>query len=148
MSGPDPADGDDIRREAARWLAVAADDRRIAEACLGLDPPALGGSAYHCQQAAEKIVKGLLVAAAIPFRKTHDMVELADLALVPYPELRTLLDAIRRFTLWGVAYRYPALEDIPEPMPGEADLRSAIAIISALAERLRSLASSEGRAQP
>ncbi len=60
MSGRDPADGDDIRREAARWLAVAADDRRIAEACLGLDPPALGGSAYHCQQAAEKIVKGLL----------------------------------------------------------------------------------------
>src|SRR5258708_30663542 len=89
-----------------------------------------------------------LVAAAIPFRKTHDMVELADLALVPYPELRTLLDAIRRFTLWGVAYRDPPLEASPEPMPGEADLRSAIATISALAERLRSLAPSDGGAQP
>jgi hypothetical protein len=72
------------------------------------------------------------------------MAELADLARVPYPQLQSLLDAIRGVTLWGVAYRYPALEDIAEPIPDEADLRSAIAIILALADRLRALASCDG----
>src|SRR5260221_1846076 len=55
MSGPDPDDDDDeyARREAGRWLAVAAEDRRGR---LPLDPPALGGSAYPCGQAAKKTV--------------------------------------------------------------------------------------------
>jgi hypothetical protein len=44
---------------------------------LSLNPPALGEAAYHCQQAAEKLVKDLLVAAAVAFRKTHDIDERA-----------------------------------------------------------------------
>jgi hypothetical protein len=45
------------RREAAGWLAIAREDVRVAQACLLLAPPALGVAAYHCQQAAEKLVK-------------------------------------------------------------------------------------------
>jgi HEPN domain-containing protein len=50
------------RHEAAGWLVIAREDVRVAQACLMLDPPALGVAAYHCQQAAEKLAKGLLVA--------------------------------------------------------------------------------------
>jgi hypothetical protein len=49
--------GDDVferRREAASWLAIAREDVRVAQACLSLDPPAVGVAAYHCQKAAEK----------------------------------------------------------------------------------------------
>ena len=128
------------RREAARWLAVAREDVRVARACLSLDPPAEGVSAYHCQQAAEKLIKGLLVVASTPFRKTHDMDELTDLANLSYPECRDLLDAVRALTVWGFAYRYPGTEDIPEPVPGEADLRRTIDLIERLGERLQAAA--------
>src|SRR5205807_2517939 len=69
------------RREAARWLVIVDEDVRVAIACLRMDDPAPGSAAYHCQQAAEKVVKGLLVVARITFTRTHDLDELVDLAL-------------------------------------------------------------------
>ena len=81
---------------------IACEDIRVARACVALNPPALGVAAYHCQQAAEKLAKGLLVAAGVPFRKTHDIDELADLMASNYPECRDLLDTIRPLTVWGL----------------------------------------------
>ena len=126
----------DRRREAAGWLVVAREDLRVAHACLALSPPALGVAAYHCQQAAEKLAKGLLVAAGVAFRKPHDIDELADLAASKYPECRDLLNTARPLTVWGVAYRYPAAEDIPEPIPDRAELHQMIGTIEQLAQRL------------
>jgi HEPN domain-containing protein len=124
-------------REAAGWLAIAREDVRVVQACLALDPPARGVAAYHCQQAAEKLVKGLLVAAAVPFRKTHDMDELADQAASRYPDCPDLLDAVRPLTVWGFAYRYPGIEDISEPVPDEPELRRILGVLERLAEQLR-----------
>ena len=76
MSGSDQDFDDDRRREAGRWLTVAAADMRAVRLCLDADEPMFGIAAYHCQQAAEKVVKGMLVVAGIPFAKTHDMVKL------------------------------------------------------------------------
>jgi HEPN domain-containing protein len=134
MNGDDAAER---RREAAGWLAIAREDVRVARACLALDPPARGMAAYHCQQAAEKLVKGLLAAAGVAFRRTHDLDELADLAAQHHSGARDLLNAVRPLTVWGVAYRYPTMEDIPEPLPDDAEVRQAIAIVTDLAERLR-----------
>jgi HEPN domain-containing protein len=124
------------RREAAGWLVVAREDVRVARACLALNPPALGVAAYHSQQAAEKLAKGLLVVAGVAFRRTHDIDELADLAASNYPECGDLLNQIRPLTVWGIAYRYPATEDIPEPVPDSAELHHTIGIIEQLARRL------------
>jgi hypothetical protein len=62
MIGPDP-----IARwhRVEAWLRHAEDDARIGLGCLRLDPPARGGAAYHCQQAAEKLLKGFLVQAGL-----------------------------------------------------------------------------------
>jgi HEPN domain-containing protein len=134
MNGDETAEQ---RHEAAGWLAIAREDVRVAGACLALHPPAFGMAAYHCQQAAEKLTKGLLVAAGVAFRKTHDLNELAELAAVHYPTARQVLDVIRPFTVWGFAYRYPTMEDNPEPVPGDADLSRALDIVADLAERLQ-----------
>ena len=77
------------RREAARWLAIAEEDLRVSRGCLKLEIPAPGSAAYHCQQAAEKVVKGLLVIAGAAFTRTHDMDELVDLALAHYPDQKS-----------------------------------------------------------
>ena len=54
----------------------ANDDLRGAEIDLAAAPPLLGDAAFHCQQAAEKALKGLLTWHDREFRKTHDLVEL------------------------------------------------------------------------
>ena len=68
MSAAD--DGRARRDEARRWLAVADEDLGAAEALLAVEPPRPKSAAYHCQQAIEKLVKGLLVLAGVTFRKT------------------------------------------------------------------------------
>ena len=108
MSDIDPAKQ---RDELKAWLARADEDLAAIRACLDARPPVIGVAAYHCQQAAEKLIKGLLVLAAIPFRKTHDLDELSHLAVPAYPDAEPLLAHLRVRTYWGFAFRYP--------MPGE-----------------------------
>ena len=121
------------------WIRHAGDDVRIARGCLGLDPPAFGGAAYHCQQAAEKLLKGFLVEAGIDFRRTHDLDALAESVLSRFPAHRQLLTPLGAWTAWGVAYRYPG-EDEPEPEPSVEELRAALDVIAQLDAALRSYA--------
>jgi HEPN domain-containing protein len=143
MSGSDPDLSDDRRREAGRWLTVAIADLRVVRLCLDASEPMLGIAAYHCQQAAEKVVKGMLVMAGVPFAKTHDMSRLGDLAAQHYPQQREVLLELGQLTVWGHAYRYPGLEDAPEPEPEPDDLLAALAAIGQLADHLRDLADRE-----
>jgi len=103
--------------EAGTWWAHAAEDIRVARACLALSPPSSGNAAYHCQQAAEKALKGLLIAAGTGFRKVHDLDELADVACPLYPTLTPDIDQCRPLTSWATEYRYPpADESVPPPV--------------------------------
>jgi hypothetical protein len=61
---------------AADWLAVVDDDLRQVVNNLYGPMPSLIGAAYHCQQAAEKLVKAVLVEASTAFPKTHDIAAL------------------------------------------------------------------------
>jgi hypothetical protein len=72
---------------------------------LEASEPLPGIAAYHCQQAAEKVVKCMLVMAGIPFAKTHDMARLGDLAASSYADCRHLLAEMGQLTVWGYAYR-------------------------------------------
>ena len=123
MSGGDAAERRAERRaEAGRWLAIADQDIAAAWLCLGAALPAV--AAYHCQQAAEKIAKALLVAAAAPFPKTHDLAAINALASPAYPALAPLLAALEPITVWGLAYRYPPEEEsAAAPLPAEIELR-------------------------
>lgn len=63
--------------EVKSWLKKAADDLRGADLDLAATPPFLEDALFHCQQAAEKSMKGFLAAHDRIFRKTHDLDELA-----------------------------------------------------------------------
>ena len=136
MTGPDPVTR---WRRVEGWIRHAGDDARIARGCLGLDSPALGGAAYHCQQAAEKLLKGFMVSAGIDFRKTHDLDALGQTLLPHFPMLQPLLATMGSWTSWGVAYRYPG-EDGPEPEPSAEELSGALEAIIQLDTALRSFA--------
>ena len=131
MSGPDEA----LRwEEAEAWLSAARLDRDAAIACLAATPPLAQPAAFHCQQAAEKLVKGFLVLAARPFRKTHDMAELIDALAPADPEIASGISEMQDWTRWAIAARYPQPGGVPEPEPSADELRHAIAAIDALAQ--------------
>jgi HEPN domain-containing protein len=133
MSAPDRPVGPENRREARRWLAIVAEDIDVADAAVRLSVPRPGASAFHLQQAAEKLFKSLLVLAGEPFRRTHDLADLAARLMPLYPQFAGTFDALRHLTIWGVAYRYPALEDEPEPLPGVLELERYAELLRAFA---------------
>jgi HEPN domain-containing protein len=90
-------------------------------------------SAYHVQQAAEKLIKALLVLAGEPFRRTHDLDDLASRLLPVYPRFARQADAVRHLSVWGIAYRYPGLEDAPEPLPEIEELQRMIVMLTEFA---------------
>ena len=71
---------------------------------------------FHAQQAAEKLLKALLMAQNIPYRKTHDLRELIDLIRdhdIQFPE--SLME-IRTLSPFAVEFRYdylPTEEELP-----------------------------------
>lgn len=113
--------------EAKRWLKIAVDDRDVAQLCLDADEPKLGGGAYHCQQVAEKLMKGLLVLTDDPFPKAHALQALGVAVRGRYPHCADLIDATLAWTTWGFVYRYSGPEDYDEPAPEE--LPRAIGVI-------------------
>ncbi len=98
---------------------------------------------FHCQQAAEKLLKGFLVRAGADFRKTHDLDALVQSVLVHFPSLEPLLTPMRTWTAWSVAYRYPG-ESGPQPEPSADEMSQALDAIERLDMALRLLAPTSG----
>ncbi|CAN5642513.1 hypothetical protein BH23CHL8_BH23CHL8_23720 [soil metagenome] len=89
---------DERSQEVGEWLARARQDIRAVGVDLAADPPLLADAAFHCQQAVEKALKGLLASHGHPFRSTHDIGELALACLEHEPSLETLLRSAAPFT--------------------------------------------------
>ena len=117
---------DPVRVENARaWVQKARTDLARVERILSAQPPDLEDALFHCQQAAEKALKGFLTWHDEPFRKTHDLDTLAKQCSQIDPTLSPLLDQADRLTQYAWLYRYPA--DLPEPTEREAAKAFALA---------------------
>ena len=135
-NAPDPAE---IWIEVLGWIKVATSDMRAARVCLSADPPLCDIAAYHCQQASEKLLKGFLVRANRDFGKTHNLGKLADAVVIAFPHVDRLVEPLRDWTLWSVAYRYPGMEQ-EEPEPSLDGLYIALRAIETVRSGLLSLA--------
>jgi HEPN domain-containing protein len=63
----------ELLAETRAWFAKAADDLRAAVALAAISPPLFDEAVFHCQQAAEKALKGFLTWNGRAFRKTHNL---------------------------------------------------------------------------
>jgi HEPN domain-containing protein len=98
---------DAVRDEVRRWLQKSRHDLASARK-LAADPePYLDTAIYHCQQAAEKAVKGWLTCYAIRFDKTHDVRDLIAQAAETDPRFTLWLEAGQMLTPYASAFRYP-----------------------------------------
>ena len=137
MSGPtDPRQWS----EARRWLVRADEDLRAAEALSALDPPSLETAAFHCQQAAEKMAKAVLIAHRQPPPHLHDVEELGRRIRALHPVVGDAFAALGGLTRWYVSGRYPdaGLEDVPTAAEVGAVLKS----LGELRRQIESLAPS------
>ncbi|MBM4045352.1 MAG: HEPN domain-containing protein [Planctomycetes bacterium] len=118
------------------WLLKAAEDLAAARK-LAADPdPLLGSAIYHCQQAAEKAVKGFLVYHDEAFEKTHDIESLITLAVRherAFELWRATGDGLTRY---ATIHRYPAVIEPPEREEFEEAFKAAEGIYAFALSRL------------
>lgn len=93
------------------WFHKAENDLLSAQNNLAAKVTPTDAVCFHCQQAAEKFLKGFLAWHGQPFGKTHDLESLvADCAEVN-PDLIELRNDANMLTDFAVEVRYP---DVPE----------------------------------
>ena len=100
--------------EALRWLAIAGQDFKAVRNNIHGPDPAFDIAAYHCQQAAEKIVKAALITREIDPPRWHDIDSLITLLDAQDP-LSAPLAPLAGLTPYGIAFRYPVPD--PEALP-------------------------------
>jgi HEPN domain-containing protein len=120
--------------EAKPWFTKAAQDLRAAEVLMSANPPLPGEAAYHCQQAAEKALKGYLAWHDVPFGKTHDLAAIGTLCASREPDLESLCRRADRLTVFAWAFRYPG---DPED-PTQEDVEEAIGLAREVFETMLS----------
>jgi HEPN domain-containing protein len=110
--------------DAADWVASADIDLDAARRCLA-EPPNEAAAAYHCQQAAEKLIKAVLVVLRIAYprgRSGHD----PGLAAAQIPsghKLRKAAEAFDAIADWSISFRYPADDPLQaEPLPESSEI--------------------------
>lgn len=129
MSGlsPDPVG------EARRWLGEAAEELAVAEVLAGDTRLPARAACFHAHLAAEKALKGLLIARAVVVKRSHDLAYLRGL-LDPVDSDRFDVDDLAALNPWTIEGRYPA--DLADSAAGEVKaLVDAARRVVALVER-------------
>ena len=87
---------------SSEWLDLAEMDLGAAEYLLGMRPVPVEIICYHCEQAAEKMLKGTLAQFGMEPPKTHDLIQLCKLCMERDPQCEQLADACAELTPYGV----------------------------------------------
>lgn len=126
----------DIDRELReQWFTKASNDIRAAEMLLAAEEPPFDVVCFHCQQAAEKYLKGLLAGAGIAFPPVHDLGRLiTELASHGFPadHLREPAESLNPY---AVEVRYPETLYVPEDTETRQALDAALVVRNWVLER-------------
>lgn len=126
---------------AREWLVSAEEEIEVAAALLARDKPFVSSSAFHCQQAAEKLAKALIAQSGHPVPRTHDVSRLAYLLQTEWPQAYSLLQPLRGVTAWYITTRYPGAE--LDAAPADIDVEDKLAVLRLLHGHVRSVVAAE-----
>jgi HEPN domain-containing protein len=96
-----------MKKTTVEWTKKAEADRVIARQSSRSKTPLHDGVCFHCQQCAEKYLKGLIEELGLPVPKTHDLDKILNLLLAHHPSLKALRRGLGFLTTFAVATRYP-----------------------------------------
>lgn len=98
---------------ARKWLAKAQNDLLNADNNLRSEVIPYDTVCFHCQQAAEKLLKAYLVAKSCQPPFTHDLLLLLE-EILPYcSDAETLRDDLALLMPYAVGARYPDASFMP-----------------------------------
>ena len=110
------------------WLIKALHDLYAAQRLSTGKKPLLDYAVYHCQQAAEKALKGFLVFHDIRVDKTHDIRALILTVGELNKDFLSYQASAHRLTPFATTYRYPGDELQPAKETFEEAYEDAISI--------------------
>jgi HEPN domain-containing protein len=108
---------------AKQWLAKAESDLLNADNNLAAKNIPFDTVCFHCQQAAEKMLKAYLIANNTPYPITHDLSEILEKIVSLNPKAEKLKDILAFLTPYAVEIRYP--NEYSMPMPSAKDTAKA-----------------------
>jgi len=103
---------------AGQWLAKAQNDLLNADNNLRSEAIPYDTVCFHCQQAAEKLLKAYLVARGVQPPFTHDLLLLIEQILPYAPDAEALRDDLAGLMPYAVGARYP--DELPAPTGEDA----------------------------
>lgn len=111
----------DHKEASKEWLSLADMDYQSAKFLMQMRPVPLEIICYHCEQAAEKMLKGFLVYHNVDVPKTHDLVQLCELCSSISPEFESVSEMCLDLSPYAVQIRYPSHIELEK-----ADMQNAL----------------------
>ncbi len=99
---------------ANEWFKMAEIDFESAKFLLNMKPAPLEIICYHCQQCAEKYLKGFIVFNGGSTSKTHDLVILNKICKTYSDNFKEIENECLELTDYGVQIRYPFHFEVEE----------------------------------
>jgi HEPN domain-containing protein/predicted nucleotidyltransferase len=128
-------EGRSMRRQTSKWVRKAEDDIIGSRKLVQNKPPLHDLVCFHCQQSAEKYLKGVLQEWGLVPPRTHNLVDLLILLLLPRdPSLQSLRRRVDPLTRYSVDFRYP--DERATNRQARAALRHAEAVRKEIRTRL------------
>lgn len=117
-------------------LIKAGNDPLSAQRLFTANPPLLDTAAYHCQQTAEKALKGYLTLHEAPFRKHHLLAPLLAECQAYDPGFGALAEVGEALTPFATNFRYPGDLLEPEDAAVAEAMQLAAAVFSFVLDRM------------
>lgn len=127
-----------IWAEVARWLVYVDEDLGVVDVLMSRRETNLRPAGFHCQQAAEKMGKALLIAFGADVPKTHDIEELTFRLAALHQASAARLKRVASSSGWYAAVRYPNVEI--EFQPTRQDIESMRSLLKDLRSYIDTLA--------
>lgn len=97
---------------ASEWFRIATIDFTSAEYLQNMHPIPVEIICYHCQQSAEKYLKGFLALQGEKIKKTHDLIRLNKSCQQYDKGFKIIENACLMLTDYAVNIRYPFPLDV------------------------------------
>jgi len=115
------------------WFNYSERDISSAKYLLGMNPIPIEIICYHCEQAAEKMLKAYLIDHEIEPPKSHDLKYLCNLCISINSAFESISEICVELSMYSVQPRYPFEINI-----SEIDMRNAIVDAEKIIEFVKS----------
>ncbi|KPQ33620.1 MAG: hypothetical protein HLUCCA11_17950 [Phormidesmis priestleyi Ana] len=122
--------------EIRQWLVKSKRDLKAAQILMASAEPLLDAGVYHCQQSAEKALKGYLVFRDCELQRSHDLVAILEMCAAYDSSFSQLKTEARMLTPYVMEFRYPGDELEPDRKDAEEAMKMAATVLAFVSQKL------------